>query len=1245
MFNQWDRGLSWRVCGVGAWQQQRQLFADKEITEDDLPIAVFPLREFFGLNKSAWTVMASNPNCLRVLAAMLGAVDNLEAIRWSLEYRWIAAFLQGSDTLRQEQMKANPRIFVPRWGVENTVYNMAVYLDTNPDWRFKRVVAIPQIAPQFIVTQLPSPIEQVIQRAAIDIHPDKTLIAELEHLARQGYANSMAYAKMGLVLMGIEISEVPTQALIDACYRCMQGLRDAVFRAVSSQANYWFGLATTTDEAADSLAVSSLSDGKQAIIFNRVVNAAISALDATILMGNGGQNQLAVVCRANQWAARFSKQSDDFVYNFAVMLDTQGPADSGWVSALPLLSRILDNPNLRYVPTLEPVPYPAFWGIIPEEQLIPPDFYQALERLAWVANELHPDFGLGFAELFLKHISAMGEIGQQKNQLLFLLGFDFPNREIGLQLQQELHLFMKTLKSRYQGIGLSEENHWDLIRNNSKTNDAIMQLELGLAECRISISEKTASYFDALVERLAEKSQFDACLLLVRSAQYAPLDIAQIWLKQALSKLAHYPDDYAQAEFLARFRQLPDDLIDVALEQQHKVLVRQLKSRSPLLATHALGRVGQYLCQSAFPWNAPDVLGTDPAWVVVASYAAMADIVTVKSAQQDLSGLWQNLAENPDLSVIEDILSRSGVNGLECTVAAIKAINTLKSRSDLHVARLLTLLTRPSSAVMPLLNNWLTQEDGGVYTQHLKAVAALLLAERNKVLTPELLEPLFWLREYGDDMAATRAEIILASPYRKAEREQRRFSLTKNGVDIAKRLAELSLVYQNDANKRHLYRCAGLALNDWRFDDAEALQHWCDKAVADSHEEATLLQITDWVDLWTADCQQVLCAWLLSGSGLSANRRHKALVKWVARLYYIKNAELDANALASLSLIPENDPIRQLHCFVQADNKHGEYESILTVLGRLAAVFYSDVHSYVQEAEQEFKATQMPLFPEGKQSAPDTEILKMLGNISYSWLGEFPEDCLPLVFAKLYEPQFTYALMSWLHTVIVHAPFSSNDNTAESLVQERKLEALLSFAVCFSERNPSTYINYIDRLDVQPHQFQVALARLMYLRTSLRSQMAIVTLISRLKRVDLQLVFEVNGENYTVLDALLYGLHGDVAVQQRVAEVLPKIKSLEGGQVLDKLRQLMIGEQANSTRGSVVLAAAQLLQGLAQSNALSTAERRETDLLLRTAASHAQNCRPLYRQIGTGNDSDPVGVLYMGDLAEELATLAMRNRF
>jgi hypothetical protein len=294
--------------------------------------------------------------------------------------------------------------------------------------------------------------------------------------------------------------------------------------------------------------------------------------------------------------------------------------------------------------------------------------------------------------------------------------------------------------------------------------------------------------------------------------------------------------------------------------------------------------------------------------------------------------------------------------------------------------------------------------------------------------------------------------------------------------------------------------------------------------------------------------------------------------------------------------------------------------------------------SFFADAEQQLAASLPRLFP---ADDPDPNILRVLGSIQFAWIGEYPEDCLPLVFPYLNNHAFMVAVMNWLHAGIKNLPddFSALSD-AKSKVEDRKIEALLSFAVCFSERNPSGFIR-----DAKNRSgLLVDLARLCYMAPSRRSHMAAVTLITRLETVALDKTFTLNGRPCTVLDALLHGLHGDSHVQQRIAEVLPKIQGLQGGEAIAEIGKLICGAGAANQRGTVVLAAAQLLQRLLQGNTLDSNGRRAAAKLLREAAKAPENHRPLYRQVGFGKKDDPVTVVCAGDLAEELATLVMKVR-
>lgn len=1230
-------------AGFSAWQQQAQAFNERDWVPDRLPADAFPLRLVFS-QEPHWAKMANNPACLRLIAGLLGAVDDLEAIRWMSEYRWIAEFLQGADSQRNQRLLATPEDFVPRWGVEDTIYGMAVYLDTNPDGRFKRQQAIPKLGAEFIAMRLPPPLEQVFQQAARTPIPAQTLTEGLQTMARKGDPDSCAAALVGLLLIGVELSGKPSTECLDFCRRAAQGLRDAALRGAHSQAKQWFGLEAAKDETpADIAPVPWLDDMQTSLIYRRVVDAAISALNAPLALGKGGHNQMRAMTQAYLWSYGFSRQQDDFVYNFAVLLDSAGPQASGWNSALPLLSRILVSPNLRYVPSLESAYYPPFWGIVPGEKLIPPAFFQSVERLAWAAGDFNVQFALGFGELFLEHLPNTGICGLQKQWTLFLLGFD--PRESGADPQASPRLDVALLTharqfgERMYGAVIAGDGDWQGLLQEPNLEDALMRLELAFSDGGLAVNDKTSEECLQLAERLAASNPFDACLFLARNAQHAPDETAQAWWVNALGWLTRVDDAYAKAEFLHRLRQVPGELATEA-ERLRQSLHTQLAGVCPILSAYAQGRLGRYLCRTEFPWNAVGALGNDPSWVVVSTYAALTEVLEENHARQNFSRFWQALSAAPDAAKVDDLLEQTGANALECNAEALSTLQGMTKQPQsaaLHWSRLVSLLTRPASTALPLLQNWLAHSDDSPNAAILQRQAALLLAERNRSLAPELVAPLFALREFGDDIAATRAEIALASPLRNVDREQRRFSLSKHGLEVVKRLAEQEAANRKQPGRRYLSRCAGLALNDWQFDDQDSLKHWCEQAAPASEAETLLLHAVIWVDIWSKACQEILYAWLLAAEGSAGEKRHNSLVQWAGRLEILKNITLETAVLDALNHIPTSDPIRQLRCFSEADNQHSEYITVLAVLKDMAGRFYLDVDSLFPEAEQHLANTLVPLFPKGNQGGPDKAILNKLGAIQYSPIGEYPEDCMLMVLPYLNQPLFIFALMRWLHGSLCN--YSIHSDNAQFMIERRKVEALLSFAVCFSERSPNTFAREADKYP----DFLIQLTRICYMTPSRRSHMAAVTLISRLKSVKLDSQFELEGKTFSVLDALLYGLHGDGEVQRRLAEVLPEIKSLRGGSLIKQIGDMICGA-AVQPRGSVVLAAAQLLQRLLHGSSLTANERREAASFLRDAANATQNRRPLYRQVGTGNDGDPITVVYAGDLAEELAGLAASTR-
>ena len=969
-----------------------------------------------------------------------------------------------------------------------------------------------------------------------------------------------------------------------------------------------------------------------------------------------GQGPLQLASRANAWADGFAFTSDDRLYNFAVLLDTAMPAPSGWLSARPLAAHILLSANFLHAQGVAWSRRPPFWGISPDEMMVPPEFFATVERLAYAAGEIRFDFMWAFAEMFLKHLPREGLAAELKAFHSFLYSTDVTvvdwDESIVRQMMSSVEKRSRLFEERLRLLGYPEVGRWDGLSGRADAFEAAGLLEFAVSEER-TLDDEGKRLVVTLAEQMAATSPLDSCLFLTRLSSHVDEDSALRWQTDALRLLDRVPDPYVRAEFLSRFRQLPV-MASEAIADLHAGACVKVSDQSVILGHHATGHLGGFLCHPDFPWNAQDVLGVDPSWAVLATFSALSETLEGTELQSDLSEEWRKLHHNPELETVDGMVAAAGDRGLECSIEAVRTLAHLANQpaprtEGLNLERLISLLNHPSSrAYGQVEQSWLTAAPKKTTLQNsLRRVAAVLNAERHRALTPDLVHTLFDAIRSEDDGIALRATLALTGILRDSKRQERRFSVTLRGVEALQSLCEWRIRCREKVGHHHLARTAGLAINDWVFDDAPALAAWCENAVFGSDSEKQLLEVVEWVDIWSEGCQRILTSWVNVPDPSALSRRHEEFVLWAARQaktgVLLNNTTVIKQVHDSLAGLPTASPIRQFRCFPAADSERPEFQMVLTAC-RWAADQATDPDGIQNAAEAKLRGLLHPLYPQGG-GTPDPNVLEALGGIQFSWSGDFPEKCLPLVLPVFNDVVFLDALLDWLEHCLQE--WTTESEHRNELLLRTKLEALLSLASCLSMANLSTFARASD-LEKHPN----LLGRLAFACLCPPSDlchMAAITVIGRLKSVNLDAKVAASSKypesaDFSVFDALLYGLTGEPKVQQRTALVLPLIQRLEGAEATQKLEKLLLrAPGAPLARGTTVLAAAQLLFNYLRGGKLSSTAHRQATGLLRKAADAPENRRPLYRFAGTGNnEEDPVTSIYAGDLREELAALVSR---
>lgn len=1215
------------------WVQRAR---QERVTDPELPAARFPTRSFFLERPRRWENLLADPSSRRAVTALLSPVADHHAADWRSEYVELARFLQGGDGARQQEIDREPETFVVRWGLDDPVYNCAVYLDSNPGGRFTLLETKEvELDPELIASRLSPRVGELLRRSSESQAEASALTERLTGLIESERAEERAEAVAALAAVGSEIDPVLLEA--DECRRALRrtgwALEDAALRGLRQRASGWL-----VGQG------GKLTDAEGAALYRHWTQAVVEAAGFPIFLGGPSAREpafgrLHTAVRAERWARSIVGTADDPVYDLAVCLDTLGPKAEGWPSLLPLLGSICCSGNAVLLRDQALLPsLPPLWGVSPEERILPPQAFDALLRLAALAARHRAMLGAGFLEVFLEHLPSAGVEAHLRD---WILGPHQRWAEYETSGASRRETPPEPPPTR--GIGELDPSELESVTDPF---ECALRIEAGLH------GSHRAFFLPGLirdtVEELARASGTDAVLFSARMARQAPdADLSHTLLEKALDLAEDVEETGDRAELLARLA----PRVAWAPELVSRLSAAAGRLGSHLLRSYVSGDLGRFLGSAEFVWNDPESLGLDPEWTAVSTYLAVRGAHRDRRAEVDTDELWRSLATSPDPGNVDRLLASASPGGLPCSRVALETLETLREApretvGSAHLQRAISLLSGPRSADRPELERWLAgsrEEPSGGEDSPLGGAlawqAAILLAELDQDLRVEWIDPLFEAVAEGDDFQAVRAELALAGPIRAADRKQRRFTTSHADIETLKYLGRVKAAHLEQSHGGYLAEIALGALNDWVVDSPESLEAWLSEATPGSDAETTLLEVLGSCDCWSPDCQNLVAEWLLERpGGASGARRESALLGWVARMTYIDATRPEPGLFERLDTPVVPDP-ESWQAFPR-DSQSGSPLRYLVAEVCFEAASQVVGAGVVEVAEESLRAHLRPLYPSGRL---DRHALKDFGGQFYYKFADRPEFLLQDVAPYLDRPPFRRALTEWSLAALERWRLREKGKRKPDpgvRILQIELEVLLSSLVCLSDRSESSFARLCE-----PDRFLEPLASICLDPPSRVAQMAAITLISKLKHVDLDLPVRGEGET-TVLDALLGGLRRGTSVRERLAETLPRIYRLRGRQVVDRLRVLLTGEAADgsaATRlhaGSEVLAAANLLLQMIQRGTLrESKERRAAFDVLREAADSPRNRRPLYVRVGYGAGQDPIGAQRVGDLAEELRHL------
>lgn len=300
-----------------------------------------------------------DPATLRRVIALCGGFLDLQCSRWRREYFDLSSFLQYSDAIRDSRINEEPEFFLPRWGISDPIYSIAVYLDTKQGGRSSVIEEFPEFAAQSI-SHDPSDALLRVLKASFEMagKNEEKITALLRQLVTVSKEPEIAAeAWVALLASGHAIPMPESGDVAELvrwhCSRIIDELRDPVVRfaynsekAEENKGKLWSVLGGWLPTLPESEAVG---------VFKLVMHTITSATGEPEIPGiaflpdGESMSPMKLAIWGEIWAARLSGRNDDASYHLAVAMDTM-KFNSEPIEVFRQCEAIVGAANMQFVP-------------------------------------------------------------------------------------------------------------------------------------------------------------------------------------------------------------------------------------------------------------------------------------------------------------------------------------------------------------------------------------------------------------------------------------------------------------------------------------------------------------------------------------------------------------------------------------------------------------------------------------------------------------------------------------------------------------------------------------------------------------------------------------------------------------------------------------------------------------------------------------------------------------------------------
>lgn len=350
-----------------------------------------------------WERLHANPQEALLVTAALGGFGDYGARKRSEKYAEYSVWLQQSDHVREASLDAEPWKYVPWFGAEDTVYGMAVHLDTLGKRLYTSTVRPAQRA-EYIVrwTALSIDIAHAVagERRIFDVMTAKESISRRDWDRCELMAISRVAGLDETARWHGPLDLGDSERLKKHLERIQDDMSDACFRG-AEEVQAWFGAEH-----------GSMPDAEWHLV-NRVLCAAWSASGVLGCKARGSERRAlppdAYSDVAEAWVQVFLAKRDDVVYNFQVALD------DSWIANTPQEHQALLRAIARsFKHASVKLNMPDLLDLGAGHVSLPPlPFYEAIVELGGcAADRVRLDLASGWIEASLKRLIRIDPVAE-----------------------------------------------------------------------------------------------------------------------------------------------------------------------------------------------------------------------------------------------------------------------------------------------------------------------------------------------------------------------------------------------------------------------------------------------------------------------------------------------------------------------------------------------------------------------------------------------------------------------------------------------------------------------------------------------------------------------------------------------------------------------------------------------------------------------------------------------------------------